>query len=70
MNVKALKEALHALPDDLLVLVAKDEEGNGFLELQDVGVYPYETSGWTFDILDEDDVDVEEDDPRGVVLWP
>ena len=36
MNVKELKETLANYPDDMLVVMSSDEEGNGFNELYDV----------------------------------
>ena len=33
MNVKHLKQFLKNLPDDMKVILARDEEGNGFLPL-------------------------------------
>lgn len=34
MNVKDLREALAAMPDDMLVVVQKDSEGNGYSPLR------------------------------------
>lgn len=33
MNVRELKDALDNLPDDMIVVLAKDAEGNGFSPL-------------------------------------
>jgi hypothetical protein len=73
MNVKQLKEAIAELPDDMLVLVSRDEDGNGFKELiaaQVSDVAPY--YGKEFDVIHPDDVP--DHDPaelkKMLVLWP
>lgn len=42
MNVGELRKALEGLPDDLLVIMSKDPEGNGYSPLSSLcGTYTY-----------------------------
>lgn len=80
MKVKELKAILGPLPDDMMVIVARDAEGNGYHELADSGVYPYEVDGYWIELRDDDDDEWDDDDeedetpptvfPEGLVLWP
>lgn len=69
MRVKDLREAITGLPDDLLVVMSKDGEGNGFSPLSDWGQGRYlpETT-WSGELHDSDDED--SDGELAVVLWP
>ena len=67
-TVGTLREALKGLPDDLPVILSRDEEGNGFNDLYYVEVSKY---------IDGEPVhpdDVDSWDPKElidvVVLWP
>ena len=65
MKVKDLKKVLEDLPDDLLVIMSKDGEGNGFSPLSDIGVYLYkENNSWSGEI------DSESEKKNCVCLWP
>ena len=83
MNVKELREALAGLPDDMIVIVQKDSEGNGYSPLSGVdgvnNAYRAETT-WSGEVglirLTPDDVvagygeeDVLEGEPC-CVLYP
>ncbi len=80
MNVKELKVILENLPDDLLVVCAKDGEGNGFNELYSVdtnmvcsGEYELEVHCAELTPELEEDGYTEEDIKKGnpcIVLWP
>lgn len=71
MNVRDLIKKLSALDPDLPVLLSEDEEGNGFLPLDEV-----EYSGaieWDYEwqVLHPNDEDEYTDElVRVVVLWP
>lgn len=80
MNVKQLIERLSALDGNALVVLARDEEGNGFAKLSDIG------SNMKFDAQSDeaqlasltDDLrkagytgeDVMEGGVDAIVLWP
>lgn len=50
LRVKALREALERFPDDMLVVMSKDGEGNSFSPLADMGAGVYEPdSTWSGD---------------------
>lgn len=66
MTVKDLREALEGLPDDLIVIMSKDAEGNGYSPLADVdpgytywadSTYSGEAHPTKPDDVDEDDWD-------------
>lgn len=84
LTVGELKTILSGYPDDYNVVLAKDEEGNGFspLATTDPAFYEAETT-WQGEAsfvvgdafgLDEDDPDYNDDLPvesaNCVVLWP
>lgn len=68
MKVSELIEKLQEQDPDLLVLLAKDAEGNGFRSLFDTGVYFYEKDGRDYEL--RDDAEGSEGDPQALVLWP
>jgi hypothetical protein len=84
MTVAQLKAELKSLPDDLLVVMSRDSEGNGFSPLSDVADnarYEQENA-WSGEIrlkeltpdlkergYTEDDV-ADENAPECIVLWP
>lgn len=72
MNVQQLREALEGLPDDLEVIVSRDEEGNGFRSLYEVERATAQKDGWEYDFVDEADRDEYEasDLIDVLVLWP
>lgn len=82
MNVKELKEVLSNYPDDMLVVLSSDEEGNGFNQLYDVAESMYmANSGWDVDqtyVMDKyigtNGYTEEDRAPTGaipvLVLWP
>lgn len=69
MTVKQLKVALSKLDDNLLVVLSRDEEGNGFQELAEVQGDIIFSSGEVYPkgFLEEDAPD---DGVESVVLWP
>ena len=77
MTVGGLKTALEAFPDDTIVVMAKDGEGNGFSPLYEGTLERYEAeSTWSGEVLytndQDDDVDgsESEDGVPAVILWP
>lgn len=74
MTVAELIEKLKEMPQDSLVLVSSDGEGNDIMELVDVENAcrcEQDDDSRGYDLIHPDDND--EDDPRGeecVVLWP
>lgn len=68
MNAGELREALKDAPDDMLVLVASDSEGNSFHEATGAWEYAYQDDEYEYSILNEEDE--EDDDPRCMVIWP
>jgi hypothetical protein len=48
MTVKELREALAELPDDLLVVVSRDAEGNGYSPASGISPGEYDRSDWEF----------------------
>ncbi len=84
MTVGELKTLLSGFPDDYHVVLAKDEEGNGFSPLYDGDPAYYEAeTTWSGDVYMEegDALGLDENDPtyhnditvesaNCVVLWP
>ena len=81
MKVHEVKALLDTYPDDMEVLIARDEEGNGFNSLEgygqlvaDKGEYEWEVCNpdeLTSDPNDEDYDKVYFENPQNViVLWP
>lgn len=74
MTVARLRAAMANLPDDLLVFLASDEEGNDFHRLADVEISKYYESDGEIQTVHPDDFNEfeDEDDPLrdAVVLWP
>lgn len=56
MTVKELIEKLKAFPDDMVVLVASDDEGNNFRKVPD-GYVTLEKFNEDLDIITEEDYD-------------
>ena len=74
MNVGELKAALDELPDDMLVVMSKDGEGNRFSPLSDTAApswYVPETT-WSGEWWAPEDHDPNppEDAVASVILWP
>jgi hypothetical protein len=77
MRVGNLRALLATLPDDLLIVLSKDGEGNSFSPLSDTGdpastVYEPEST-WAGLIVDTDEMEEDEMAPDAVpclVLWP
>lgn len=67
MNVGELKASLMSMPDDLPVIMARDQEGNGFHFLD-----CWVVSGFSND--DEIDIwegaEIDDEDDLALVLWP
>lgn len=58
MKVSEFREALAKFPDDAIVVVAKDAEGNAFAPLDEMSLGAYERTGaWSgdFTCINEDD---------------
>ncbi len=58
---------------DLDVVMAKDEEGNGFSPLEALSPVVYEAAnGWSGEVTEEDDPEIGEplENPNAVCLWP
>lgn len=73
MTVAQLRETLAGLPDDMPVVMAKDEEGNGYSPLDEVDPHRhyYAESTWSGEIRHPDDIeDDDQPDHIVVVLWP
>lgn len=75
MSVRQLKRLLETLPEDSIVVLSKDGEGNGFSPLDSHCEGYYEpTCTWAGDFVDAEDGDYDEDDlarmEKAVVLWP
>lgn len=73
MKVKDLKAALFYLPDDMEILLARDEEGNGFYRLQEAdGDAKYiKSDDWELEVVHQDDWPEYLDELEScVVLWP
>ncbi len=78
VTVAKLREILSRLPDDALVVMSKDSEGNSFSPFYEVGntegVDWYVAESSYSGELRSDEYDAAEDGPDGavpcVVLWP
>jgi hypothetical protein len=82
LTVRELREALAGLPDDMLVVMSRDAEGNGYSPLVEASesMYLAETT-WSGDLyptpediaadaqLGEDD-EAPDDAVRVIALWP
>lgn len=56
MNVKELKEFIKDLPDETVVILAKDSEGNKFSPLASVYAgYYFPTNDWSGDFISSTD---------------
>lgn len=67
MKVKELIDALKELPQDALVVMSKDAEGNGYSPLADIGQYKYAAHcTWAGEIYPTD----EEEGEEAIVFWP
>ena len=78
MKVGPLRALLATLPDDMLIVLSKDGEGNGYSPLSDTSdptttVYEADST-WSGEIVDTDDLDddgpVSPDAVPCLVLWP
>ena len=73
MTIADLRAAIADLPDDMLVVTAKDREGNHFSPLADVGTGVYEpTTTWYGDFIsvDDDEPIAAIEPPNALCLWP
>lgn len=79
MNVGELKSILEDIPDHLEILIAEDEEGNGFRKLYyGPGIYWIDSNadkhGYVETIYQEKDLETEdlniEELEQRVVIWP
>ena len=74
MNVKELKEELDKLPDDMMIVMSSDGEGNKHSPLSDIGLAWYEAhTTWYGDCynLDEDPEEFNQEDcEKVIVFWP
>jgi hypothetical protein len=71
MNVRELIAQLSALDPDLPVLVSRDQEGNGFLPLDEVESSAAIHEAFEWQVLHPDYEDEYTDElVRVVVLWP
>ena len=77
MLVKDLIEVLENMDPDLLVIIARDPEGNGYAPMGDysVGVFDSKNDEFAEDDIDEDWSEDEDDESitigkSCVVLWP
>lgn len=68
MKVQELRELLKPLPPDMLVIVARDSEGNGVSPLHSVGPAHYRTEPPPF--AGELALENEPGVVRAVILWP
>lgn len=68
MNVKELREEMANLPDDMLVLLSSDQEGNSKHKLYSADISAYEKDGYEFETIHPDDTDGTE--AKALVLWP
>jgi hypothetical protein len=83
LTVKELREALEGYDDDRIVVMSRDEEGNGFSPLYEIGTSSYVSDGGSYgeiglepeDLTDEmrakgySEEDVKEGQ-KAIVLWP
>ena len=73
MTVKQLIEILNTFPQDSLVVMSGDGEGNNFSPLEDIAKYRYVAkTTWRGDIYDTTCVDGtnEEKGVPAIVFWP
>lgn len=85
MNVKELRDLLKEFPDDMEILVARDEEGNGYHRLYETSVnmavmpkdygyidhvYPTPEEIEVREDLFEDEDGAPEEAERVLVIWP
>jgi hypothetical protein len=81
MKVKEMIELLQTLPQDHIIVMSKDAEGNGFSPLSDCGLSMYiPDSTYSGEVLSEEDLDyrnedadedeIQEYNENAVVLWP
>lgn len=86
MTVQELMQQLYFLPQEMKILVAIDEEGNGFHPLQEVGKsYAHDENGYNWETYHPDDLTDDPDPEIGkwsddkkykgdleevLVLWP
>ena len=70
MTVKKLRKKLKQLPDDMLVVLAADEEGNSYHELCEATILFYSPS--TGDAIDESELEEygQDDSVKALTLWP
>ena len=75
MKVKQLKEILSDMPDDALVVLSRDSEGNGFSLVdgynKDMKYIPGRRSWWQGQVCQAGDVEFNSDNATlALVLWP
>jgi hypothetical protein len=80
LNIKELKELLDQYPDNTPVLIARDEEGNGFNHLNDYGFSHYTEDGYEVEVHHPNDIENYKEEalmdgedyvepPKALVLW-
>lgn len=70
MTTAQLIQILATFPPDMEVILAKDEEGNGFSPISDLSNEWYAAvNSWSGEIIDPDDVE-DEETVKVLVLWP
>jgi hypothetical protein len=74
VRVGKLRSALEDLPEDMLVVMSKDSEGNRYSPLADLEkMYYYPDNSWSGEVRHPDEVDEEPNDEEcveAIVLWP
>lgn len=78
MKIKELVEELQKLPQDLDIVIATDEEGNGFHHFSGLGFCEIVEDGWSpevnFFVYDEDGDETEEEftaeNATAICFWP
>lgn len=68
MTKKELLAALEGVPDETLIVLSKDGEGNGYSPLADAeSAFYLADSTWSGDVYDEDADEEEDRPPAGAV---
>lgn len=69
MTVKQLIAQLSELPQESIVIMASDGEGNNYTPLADIQEAVYRAdSTWSGELVSDEDP--EKEDKKAVVLWP
>ena len=70
MKIKQLKKLINYLPDNMEVILSKDEEGNGFHKLAGSGISPCLIDKNFVEVHNEEDEDIPDLAEDCLVLWP